>query len=321
VNAIAWLSHEPNGDPGWSLGFDDRYGNWDVDRNIGNRSLNNTFQVRQLDAQGNLLQPFGQSSSQRSDGARTTVSRFEDGGSYVLTVGQFLEDMYYTAVSSLSRQIVYLRPSQFVIYDRSVITDKSFDQYEAFHFPTNPVEVASPGPGARRFDVNPGVFAGAMTTILPASAGITTSDHLIHSTDSRTFNKLWRTEVRPTDAASASRRWLTVFDLASSSSQVASATAVNVTSGPAVGALLQSAAGNSVVISGTVYSQECCRAYTCKRQSPPGWRDCVRLYRDAGPGPKRSDSSRAWRCFERPGRRPRRAPRRRSWWPWADCPP
>ena len=250
VNPGAWLAHEPFGDPGWSLKYDDQFGNWDVDHNIGNRSLYNTFQVRQLDAQGNLLKPFGQSSRQRSDGARTTISRYEDGGSYVLATGQYLEDMYYSAVTSLSRQIVYLRPSQFIVYDRSGISDKSFDQYEAFHFPASPVEVTSPGPGTHRFDVNPGLFAGSMTTILPANAAILTSDHLIHSTDSRTWNKVWRTEVRPTDAPAASRRWMTVFDLAPSSGQVAAASSVNITAGPAVGALLQSPTGNSVVISG-----------------------------------------------------------------------
>src|SRR5262249_21657859 len=68
VNPGAWLAHEPNGDPGWSLKYDDQYGNWDVDHNLGNRSLYNTFQVRQLDSTGNLLKPFGQSSAQRSDG-------------------------------------------------------------------------------------------------------------------------------------------------------------------------------------------------------------------------------------------------------------
>jgi hypothetical protein len=62
---------------------------------------------------------------------------------------------------------------------------------------------------------------------------------------------VWRTEVRPTDAPTATRRWMTVFDLAPSSSQVAVATAVNITSGPGVGALLQSPNGNSVVIAGT----------------------------------------------------------------------
>jgi len=172
VNADAWLAHDPNGDPGWSLNFDDRYGNWDVDHNIGKSQVStNTFQVRQLDSQGNLLHPFGQSSSQRSDGARTKVSRFEDGGSYVLTVGQFLEDMYYSAVTFVDPADC-LPPSVAVslFTTGAAFSDKTFDQYEAFHFPSNPVEVTGQATGVRRFDVNPGQFAGSMTTILPAGA-------------------------------------------------------------------------------------------------------------------------------------------------------
>jgi hypothetical protein len=268
INAGSWLAHDPNGDPGWSLKFDDQYGNWSVNHAIGNRTLYNTFQVRQLDSQGNLVAPYGQGAFNRAGGARTKIGRYEDGGSYVLAVGQFLEDMYYpfhdpatglpticadatSAVTSLSRQIVYLRPSQFIVYDHSGVCDKLLDQYEAFHFPANPVEVAAPAPGARRFDVNPGQFAGSMTTILPADAAIVTSDHLINSTDSRTWNKIWRAEVRPTDAPLANRLWMTVFDLAPTPGQVAAASAVNITSGSAVGALLQSPAGNSAVVSGT----------------------------------------------------------------------
>jgi hypothetical protein len=266
VNADAWLTHDPNGDPGWSAGFDDRYGNWSINHLIGNRTFYNTFQVRQLDASGTLVAPYGQSSAQRDDGARTKVGRFEDGGSYVLSVGQFLEDMYYafhdpntgnaticsgaaSAVTSLSRQIVYLRPSQFVVYDRSGICDASLDQYLAFHFPANPVEVTAPGPGLHRFDVVNGQFAGSMTTILPANARFVTTDHL--APDTATWNKVWRTEIRATDAATATRRWMTVFDLAPTAAQVASATTVTVTGGSAVGVLLASAAGNNVVISGT----------------------------------------------------------------------
>jgi hypothetical protein len=86
---------------------------------------------------------------------------------------------------------------------------------------------------------------------LPASAAIAISDHLINSSDARTYNKVWRTEVRPTDAASANRRWMTVFDLAPTPGQVAAASALNVTAGAATGALLQSAGGNGVVVSGT----------------------------------------------------------------------
>ncbi|MBZ5602288.1 MAG: hypothetical protein LAO79_08280 [Acidobacteriia bacterium] len=254
----AWLAHEPNGDPGWSLEYDDRFGNWDADHSTGNRVLVNTFQVRHLDSTGGVLDHYGQWATQRSDGARTRIGRYEDGGSYVLSVGQFLEDMYrpfqticadVSPITSWSRQVVYLRPSQFVVYDRTGICDASLDQYLAFHFSANPVEVAAPVQGEHRFDVNNGQFAGSMTTILPANASITTTDHL--STDSTTWNKMWRTEVRAPGAKTANHLWMTVFDMAPTSSQVAGATAVNVTSGNAVGALLQSASGNSAVLSGT----------------------------------------------------------------------
>jgi hypothetical protein len=265
VNADAWLSHEPNGDNGWTVTYDDRYGNWSADHNIGNRILYNTFQVRQLDGSGNLVAPYGQAARQRTDDVRTEISRFEDGGSYVLTVGQFLEDMYYpfhnpatgqsticgnanSAVTSLSREIVYLRPSQFVVYDRSGICDASLDQYLAFHFQANPVEVAAPAPGLHRFDVNSGQFAGSMSIVLPANAAITTTSQF--ASDTTTWNKLWRTEIRATDAATATRRWMTVFDLAPTSGQIATATPLNVT-GAAVGVLLQSSSGNNVVIAGT----------------------------------------------------------------------
>ncbi|HEY1342151.1 MAG TPA: hypothetical protein VGF59_31805, partial [Bryobacteraceae bacterium] len=267
INPGAWLAHDPNGDSGWTLKYDDQYGNWSVNHAIGNRTLYNTFQVRQLDSAGNLVAPYGQAARGRADGARTKIGRYEDGGSYVLAVGQFLEDMYYpfhdpatglaticaaatSAVASLSRQIVYLRPSQFIVYDRSAVCDQSLDQYEVFHFQANPVEVAAPAPGARRFDVNPGVFAGSMTTVLPANAAIATTDHLLNSTDRRTWNKVWRAEVRPTGAPAADRRWLTVFDLAPTPQQVAAASALSITAGSAVGVLLQSSTGNSAVVSG-----------------------------------------------------------------------
>ncbi|MBL8221375.1 MAG: hypothetical protein JNL62_19230, partial [Bryobacterales bacterium] len=258
VNPAAWLTHEPNGSPGWTASFDDRFGNWDVNHKLGNRILNNTFQVRHVDSSGGILSNYGQWAMQRSDGARTTVARFEDGGAYVLAVGQYLEDMYRplkticsgrSPVSSWTRQIVYLRPSQFVVYDRTGVCDASLDQHMAFHFAANPAEAASPGAGVRRFDVNPGSFAGSITTILPANAAIATTSQF--SSDTRTWNKVWRAEIRPTGAANTAQRWLTVFDVASSPGEVATATAVPVTAGAATGALLTTATGNSVVIAGT----------------------------------------------------------------------
>ena len=254
----AWLAHEPNGDPGWTLTYDDRFGNWDADHTVGNRILYNTFQVRHLNSAGGILDHYGEWATQRTDGARTKIGRYEDGGPYVLATGQYLEDMYRpfqticagrSPITSWSRQIVYLRPSQFVVFDRTGICDASLDQYLAFHFSANPVEVTAPAPGSHRLDVSTGQFAGSMTTIFPQNAALVTTDKL--SSDTKTWNKMWRTEIRATDASATTRRWLTVFDLASSAGQVASATAVNVISGPAIGALLQSASGNSVVVCGT----------------------------------------------------------------------
>jgi hypothetical protein len=258
VNPHAWLTHEPYGSPSWTVTFDDRFGNWNLNRSIGHRILYNTFQVRHLDSQGTILSPYGQWARQRSDGARTNISRYEDGGAYVLATGQYLEDMYRSLsticqgtspVTSWSRQIIYLRPSQFVVYDRTGVCNASLDQYLAFHFPANPVEVPAAGAGVRRFDVSTTQFAGSMSTILPAGAATVTTDRF--ASDSRTWNKMWRTEIRSTGTPSVTARWLTVFDLAQSSAQVAAASAVNIVTGPAVGALLQLASGNSAVLSGT----------------------------------------------------------------------
>jgi len=262
VNAPAWLTHEPYGSPGWTATFDDRFGNFNNNRALGNRTLYNTFQVRHLDAQGVPRSVYGQWAAQRSDGARTSITRYEDGGSYVLATGQYLEDMYRrfsticagrSPVDMWTRQIVYLRPSLFVVHDRTTVCDPSLDQYLAFHFPANPVEASSQPAGVRRFDVSTGQFAGSMTTVLPANAVIATTDRV--SADSRTWNKLWRTEIRAAGTTAAtSRQWLTVFDLAPTREQVSTAAQLNLSNATAVGTLLQSPSGSAaavVVISGT----------------------------------------------------------------------
>ncbi|MGA9669805.1 MAG: hypothetical protein WBQ94_11380, partial [Terracidiphilus sp.] len=261
VNVEGWLAHQPNGDPGENAIYDDDYGNGtsSSDHSHGNRKLYNTFQTRHVDSSGAILDNYGTEARERSDGVRTAMSRYEDGGTYVMALSQHLEDMYRgfqticsktsSAVSSLSRQVVYLRPSQFVVYDRSTVCDASLDQYLAFHFPASLTEVAAPAVGLHRFDVTASTFAGSMTTILPANAAIVTTDQV--SIDTATDGKVWRTEIRASDAATATRQWLTVFDLTPSASQVASATPVTIKSGPAVGVVLQSSTGSAVVVSGT----------------------------------------------------------------------
>jgi hypothetical protein len=258
VNAAVWIMHNPNGDPGENAQYDDQYGNWDLDPTVGNRRLANTFQVRHVNASGTPLHEFGQWSLTRADGARTHLGRYEDGGSYVLSLGLNIEDMYRPLteicstppVTSWSRQVLYLRPSQFVVYDRTGICNTALDQYMAFHFPGAPVEVTAPGSGQHRLDVTAaGTFAGSMTTVLPANAALATTDQI--ASDPNVWNKVWRSEIRPTGAATASHLWITVFDLASSSTQVAAATPLTVVSGPITGTLLQSQAGNSAAVFGT----------------------------------------------------------------------
>jgi len=258
VNSAVWIMHNPGGDAGENAQYDDLFGNWDLDPTLGNRRFDNTFQVRHLDASGTPLHEYGQWAMLRSDGARTKISRFEDGGSYVMALGVNLEDMYRplteicsaSPVTSWSRQVVYLRPSQFVVYDRTGVCNTALDQYMAWHFAGAPTEVAPPAAGTRRFDVSfAGAFAGSMTTILPTSASLNITDHMAPDPD--TWNKVWRSEIRFNGGAAATHQWLAVFDLASSSLGVASATPLTVTGGPVTGVLLQSAAGDGALVFGT----------------------------------------------------------------------
>jgi uncharacterized protein YraI len=145
--------------------------------------------------------------------------------------------------------VVYLRPSQVVVYDRTSICNSSLDQYVAFHFPGLPSAATAPAPGVRRFDVTAGAFAGSMTVVLPANAAVAVTDQV--APQPTTWGKVWRSEIRPTGAATSSRVWLTVFDLAGSAAQVAAATPLNVISGPITGAVLALASGNNVTVFGT----------------------------------------------------------------------
>jgi hypothetical protein len=102
----------------------------------------------------------------------------------------------------------------------------------------------------RRFDVTAGgAFAGSMTTVLPASAGVTTTDQI--ASDPDVWSKVWRNEIRYTGAAAASHLWITVFDLASNSAQVANVAPLTGVSGAITGTVLQSSTGNSAMVFGT----------------------------------------------------------------------
>jgi hypothetical protein len=180
----------------------------------------------------------------------TKISRFEDRNGYVLLRGAGLADVYPSAsgVTSWTRDVVYLRPSLFVAYDRTVVANTSGDPHLNWHFIPTPASVSTPSPGARRYDVTSASagFAGAMTTLLPASASISMVNVF-------NFNKLYRLEVRPPTPATTSS-WLTVFDASATPSAVAIASRLTSADGNAsanvTGALLRGAT-SSVALFGS----------------------------------------------------------------------
>jgi hypothetical protein len=85
----------------------------------------------------------------------TNISRYEDRNGYVLVRGSGLQDTYRSTsgVTSWTRDVVYLRPSLFVTYDRTVVTSTTGDQHMNWHFVPTPASVTAPSSGARRYDV------------------------------------------------------------------------------------------------------------------------------------------------------------------------
>lgn len=250
LNATGWIVHEPGGNEDETRLMADNYGSFTVgDVYSGNRVLNNVFYVRKMDG-ATLAEPFGQETATTEEHtAGTHISHFEDGGSYVYVLAEKLEDMYRQfkagrSVAAWSRQIVYLRPNRFVVYDRTREGQAGLDQYLAFHFPGAPASVGAPS-GTSRMDVSLGEqFAGSMSVVLPAKATTAT----IAMYPAKPSNKVWQVQIRPADAA-VDQRWLAVFDLSSSSGAVAQAAAVSVDSNNAVGVRLAAADENSVVLS------------------------------------------------------------------------
>jgi hypothetical protein len=272
VNGTGWTVHEPGGNADENRVYNDEYGNFFADDiYYGNRTLYNIFYVRHMNG-ASLVERYAQAGYAADDGVRTKVSTFEDGANYVLTLATHLEDMYvkdgggHAQVAAWSREVMYLRPNRFLVYDRTTAGNASAgntadDQFLAFHFPANPA-VASAPTGEKRYDVTyKTAYAGAMTTILPANnttsviAMYPANGSGSHAQTASNPTKVWQVQIRAPNSA-ASQTWLTAFDLDSSAVSVATASALNVTSGAAVGGLLAATAGNQAVLfnSGTAGS-------------------------------------------------------------------
>lgn len=246
VNTWGWMVHEPNGTSDENLLYNDLYGAFNGSIYQGNKQIYNIYYVRNMSG-STLAEAYGQGMYTPAT-ANTKISLFEDRQDYVFVQATRLEDMYRPfkagpAVTGWARQIVYLRPNLFIVYDRTSDSSASYDQFMAWHFPANPAVATAPA-GQNRLDITyGGTYVGAMTTVLPANSKLTTIP--LYPTSNPT--KVWQVQERPSTAGT-SQTWLTVFDTSTAAAAVATAAPVTVTQGNMVGVSLSSGTANNVVL-------------------------------------------------------------------------
>lgn len=176
----------------------------------------------------------------------TTMDRFDDTGNYVFMRGINLEQMYLPVhpITNWVRNVAYVRPKLFVVYDRTGVRNTTNDQWMAWHVHRAPAEQAGAVSGTHRFDVKDGaLFRGSLTTVLPAGH----TNQLINVFSS---GKVYRIEVRP-GTPSTSNRWLTVFDASDSATNVCRVSPFTTASGNVVTGNIEGAYIASRATSGT----------------------------------------------------------------------
>jgi hypothetical protein len=201
--------------------------------------------------------PWGQGNALRADGARTRMRYFEDKGSYVFMEAWHLEDEYprysglTATLSAWTRDVIYLRPGTFVVYDRATVTDPSIAQWMQFHVRQKPVAATASVAGVKRWDIGSGTgYAGTVQTVLPVG-------HADSIVDLFNGHKVYRLAInRPTDSNAKTAQWLTVIDAAATAQTVPSAQRLSaadgsIEQGAVVGVLLQGATANQAVLAGT----------------------------------------------------------------------
>jgi len=190
--------------------------------------------------------PTGQGNNLRSDGARTSITRFDDAGGYVALRASHLEDDYprnpgtAKTIQSWTREVVYLRPSVFVVFDRTKVTAPDVERWLAWHLAKKPVADGSAG----RFSVGSGAsYAGEVQTVLPAGR----DDRIV---DVFGGHKIYRLETH-VGPAPRTTRWVTVFDAAASPSAAVVASPLEHATSNVVGTVLREATRNDVVAAGS----------------------------------------------------------------------
>lgn len=166
----------------------------------------------------------------------TKVSIYEDAGTDVRVRGANLADVYSSGISAWTRDIVYVRPNQFVVFDRTTLSTVT-DPYIAWHLFLTPTQSGS------IFDVSgtKAGYIGRMTSLLPANPKIATADPLGDG-------KVTRITIR-SQSPTAQTDFLTVFDAASSAAAAYTASVIP-SSSDVTGALLASGSTANIVIFG-----------------------------------------------------------------------
>ncbi len=196
ANATGWLPQK-TGTSGESFVYQDAY----QDKT---RKLYNVFYV---DDAANPNNP-GQAAVGPAD-AHTRITHVDDDGRTLWARGEHLEDMYAGhVIRSWRRDVVYARPGQFVIYDRTDVSSPSpNDQWLAFHL------TGQPDVAGARFSTP----MGTIQSLLPS--GIAPQIVALPG------GAVWRLELHARDRVPA-HEWLTT---------------ISVGGGPAAAAILNAA--------------------------------------------------------------------------------
>jgi hypothetical protein len=164
INPTGWLP-ENDGTAGEDFVYDDSYG-------AKERRLYNTFFV---DDASNPYNP-GQNSASPTD-SQAHVEGYEAEASFVHARGVGLADQYGSSgshpVTQFTRDLVYLRPGTFVLFDRTTVAQSSADQWLAFHTPVAATAAATADSSQRRYDVVVGSnVVGSIRSLLPKNASV-----------------------------------------------------------------------------------------------------------------------------------------------------
>lgn len=220
INPTGWLPQNA-GTAGEDLVYDDGYG-------TRGRRLYNTFFVD--DAAANAYSP-GQNNAGPSS-SQAHIEHYEERPGFVFARAVGLGDQYGTGgkrpVTQFTRDLVYLRPGTFVLFDRTTVARASADQWLSFHTPVAPSSVATADASQRRFDVSVGSSVlGSIRSLLPKNA--TTSTKSLPASAARL-------EVHA-PASGATQDWLTVVTAGPTSGEQVRLSSAdgNVTAGNLVG--------------------------------------------------------------------------------------